>query len=32
MAHLVISGQLPRQEKPAYIHPEVSKDLEEYWT
>ena len=23
MAHLVISGQLPRQEKPAYIHSEA---------
>jgi len=32
MAHLVVSGQLPRQQKPTYIHPEVSREYSEYWT
>ncbi|MBD2017687.1 agmatinase [Microcoleus sp. FACHB-53] len=27
MAHLVLSGQLPRKEKPAYIHPESQPEL-----
>jgi agmatinase len=31
MAHLVLSGQLPRKEKPAYIHPEAQPELVEEW-
>jgi agmatinase len=27
MAHLVLSGQLPRKEKPSYIHPEAQPEL-----
>lgn len=27
MAHLVISGQLPRRQKPDYIHPEAQPEL-----
>lgn len=27
MAHLVISGQLPRKTKPSYIHPEAQPEL-----
>ena len=31
MAHLVVSGQLPRQEKPAYIH-EEAQQVDEPWS
>jgi agmatinase len=31
MAHLVISGQLPRKEKPNYIHPEAQPEVIEEW-
>ena len=31
MAHLVISGQLPRKEKPYYIHPEANMAVDEPW-
>ncbi|MFM7353085.1 MAG: arginase family protein, partial [Microcystis aeruginosa] len=31
MAHLVISGQLPRKEKPYYIHPEANMEVDEPW-
>lgn len=32
MAHLVLSGQLPRKEKPNYIHPEAQVELGEQWS
>ncbi|MFM7324264.1 MAG: agmatinase, partial [Nodosilinea sp.] len=32
MAHLVLSGQLPRQEKPAYIHPIANLGVDTAWT
>jgi agmatinase len=32
MAHLVLSGQLPRQEKPAYIHPAANLAVDTAWT
>lgn len=32
MAHLVLSGQLPRKEKPAYIHPEANMAVDQAWT
>ena len=31
MAHLVLSGQLPRKVKPAYIHPAAELNLVEKW-
>ncbi|PSO51979.1 MAG: agmatinase [Cyanobacteria bacterium QH_8_48_120] len=31
MAHLVLSEQLPRQEKPAYIHPEAQPETTTDW-
>jgi agmatinase len=31
MGHLVVSGQLPRKEKPAYIHPEAQPELVNEW-
>jgi agmatinase len=31
MGHLVLSGQLPRPEKPTYIHPEAQPELVEEW-
>jgi agmatinase len=31
MAHLVLSGQLPRKQKPAYIHPASQPELIEEW-
>jgi agmatinase len=30
MAHLVVSGQLPRKQKPSYIHSEAQK-VDEPW-
>jgi len=32
MAHLVLSGQLPRQEKPAYIHPAANLAVDTAWS
>jgi agmatinase len=32
MAHLVLSGQLPRREKPAYIHPEANMNVDQAWS
>ena len=32
MGHLVVSGQLPRKEKPAYIHAEAQPELVKEWT
>ena len=32
MGHLVVSGQLPRKEKPHYIHPEAQPELVKEWT
>ncbi|HIK40845.1 MAG TPA: agmatinase, partial [Thermoleptolyngbya sp. M55_K2018_002] len=32
MAHLVISGQLPRREKPAYIHAEANMAVDQAWS
>jgi agmatinase len=32
LAHLVLSGQLPRREKPAYIHPEANMQVDQAWT
>jgi agmatinase len=32
MAHLVLSGQLPRQEKPAYIHEAANMNVDVAWT
>ena len=31
MAHLVLSGQLPRQQTPAYIHAEANMDVGSEW-
>ncbi len=31
MAHLVVSGQLPRREKPGYIHEEANMNVDEPW-
>jgi agmatinase len=31
MAHLVISGQLPRKEKPYYIHSDANMEVDEPW-
>lgn len=31
MAHLVLSGQLPRREKPSYIHAEANMNVDEAW-
>jgi agmatinase len=31
LAHLVISGQLPRKGKPCYIHPEANLAVDEPW-
>lgn len=31
MAHLVVSGQLPRPETPAYIHAEANMNVDEPW-
>lgn len=31
LAHLVVSGQLPRREKPAYIHPEATPEMAGDW-
>ena len=31
MAHLVISGQLPRPQKPAYIHAEANMEVDQKW-
>lgn len=31
MAHLVLSGQLPRQQAPDYIHPEANMDVGSEW-
>ena len=31
MGHLVVSGQLPRSEKPDYIHPEAQPELVKEW-
>ncbi|MFS8876886.1 MULTISPECIES: agmatinase [unclassified Synechococcus] len=31
LAHLVVSGQLPRREKPAYIHPEATPEMVGDW-
>ena len=31
MGHLVVSGQLPKSEKPAYIHPEAQPELVKEW-
>jgi len=31
MGHLVVSGQLPRKGKPAYIHPEAQPELVTEW-
>jgi agmatinase len=31
MAHLVKSGQLPRREKPSYIHEEANMNVDEPW-
>ena len=32
MAHLVLSGQLPREEKPNYIYPEANMEVDVPWT
>lgn len=32
MAHLVLSGQLPRQQKPDYIHDEANMNVDEAWS
>ena len=32
MAHLVVSGQLPRHAKPAYIHAEANMQVDSAWT
>ena len=31
MAHLVVSGQLPRPETPTYIHAEANMNVDEPW-
>jgi agmatinase len=31
MAHLVVSGQLPRREKPDYIHAEANMNVDQAW-
>ncbi|NET30762.1 MAG: agmatinase family protein [Cyanothece sp. SIO1E1] len=31
LAHLVLSGQLPRSTKPAYIHPEAEPEMVQEW-
>jgi agmatinase len=31
MANLVLSGQLPRQEKPSYIHAEANMNVDQPW-
>jgi agmatinase len=32
MAHLVLSGQLPRSQKPTYIHPDANMAVDQAWT
>ena len=31
MAHLVLSGQLPRREKPSYLHEEANMNVDTPW-
>jgi agmatinase len=31
MAHLVLSGQLPRKQKPSYIHAEANMQVDRVW-